>query len=503
MESESSWKKRNVTIILLTCQVIFIVLFAFFGLYNKDADSSYVYNTNETDLASLECNVTEADYGYNLPQYYPMFQDVHVMIFVGFGFLMTFLKKYGFSSIGINFVLAAFVLQWALVVRGFLEHFGPTPTYITGLISPKEFTIGIDDMINADFAAGSVLISMGALLGKLSPEQYIVMGFFEVVIYAANEYILTNILYITDAGGSIIIHTFGAYFGLTVATVIHHHHHVGHGHEGTLYHSDLFSMIGTVFLWMFWPSFNGALSPTDEQYRAVINTYISLAACCVVTFAISSLVSKEGKFEMVHIQNASLAGGVAMGTSANLMVTPYGSAIIGSLAAILSVMGYKYITPFLSNKLHIHDTCGVNNLHGMPGILAALIGALISGLADFSTYGFSLYCIFPAMSTSQGSRSALTQAGFQVAGLATALAMAIVGGIIVGLILRLPIWTQLRGDSLFSDEDFWEIPPELHSKHLLEAHNRHAVETDLIPPTSHHMPKHDKGVVLIVNEKND
>lgn len=46
----------------------------------------------------------------------------------------------------------------------------------------------------------------------------------------------------------------------------------------------------------------------------------------------------------MHIQNASLAGGVAMGTSANLMVTPYGSAIIGSLAAILSVLGYKYIT---------------------------------------------------------------------------------------------------------------------------------------------------------------
>lgn len=54
---------------------------------------------------------------------------------------------------------------------------------------------------------------------------------------------------------------------------------------------------------MFWPSFNGALSPTDEQYRAVINTYISLAACCVVTFAISALVSKEGKFEMVCIDD--------------------------------------------------------------------------------------------------------------------------------------------------------------------------------------------------------
>lgn len=72
---------------------------------------------------------------------------------------------------------------------------------------------------------------------------------------------------------------------------------------------------------------------------------------------------------------------------------------------------------------------------------------------------FSLYCIFPARSFSNGYRNAGTQAAFQIAGLATALGMAIVGGIIVGLILRLPIWTQLRGDSLYNDEDFWEVPP--------------------------------------------
>ncbi len=43
------------------------------------------------------------------------------MIFVGFGYLMTFLKRYGYSSVGINFILAAFVIQWATLVRGFFE----------------------------------------------------------------------------------------------------------------------------------------------------------------------------------------------------------------------------------------------------------------------------------------------------------------------------------------------------------------------------------------------
>ena len=43
------------------------------------------------------------------------------MIFVGFGFLMTFLKKYGFSSIGFNFLIAAFVLEYSLLVIGWFS----------------------------------------------------------------------------------------------------------------------------------------------------------------------------------------------------------------------------------------------------------------------------------------------------------------------------------------------------------------------------------------------
>ena len=50
-----------------------------------------------------------------------VFQDVHVMIFVGFGFLMTFLRRYGFGAVGLNMLLAAYVLQWATLVHAFFE----------------------------------------------------------------------------------------------------------------------------------------------------------------------------------------------------------------------------------------------------------------------------------------------------------------------------------------------------------------------------------------------
>ena len=51
-----------------------------------------------------------------------LLKDTHVMIVVGFGFLMTFLKRYGFSSLGFNFLFTGFTIQWGILVCGFFHH---------------------------------------------------------------------------------------------------------------------------------------------------------------------------------------------------------------------------------------------------------------------------------------------------------------------------------------------------------------------------------------------
>jgi len=48
-----------------------------------------------------------------------VFQDVHVMMLIGFGFLMTFLQRHGYGSIGFNFLLTCFVIEWSILVNGF------------------------------------------------------------------------------------------------------------------------------------------------------------------------------------------------------------------------------------------------------------------------------------------------------------------------------------------------------------------------------------------------
>ena len=73
---------------------------------------------------------------------------------------------------------------------------------------------------------------------------------------------------------------------------------------------------------------------------------------------------------MVDIQNATLSGGVAVGAIADLMIQPYGAFLAGTFTGLVSCWGYRIAQPFLSRKFGLHDTCGVHNLHGLPGVLA-------------------------------------------------------------------------------------------------------------------------------------
>lgn len=47
---------------------------------------------------------------------------------------------------------------------------------------------------------------------------------------------------------------------------------------------------------------------------------------------------------MVHVQNSTLAGGVAVGSVCNLLIGPHGAVLIGIVAGTISVLGYRYLS---------------------------------------------------------------------------------------------------------------------------------------------------------------
>eukprot|EP01114_Cavostelium_apophysatum_P008484 TRINITY_DN2100_c0_g1_i3.p1 TRINITY_DN2100_c0_g1~~TRINITY_DN2100_c0_g1_i3.p1 ORF type:complete len:515 (+),score=113.67 TRINITY_DN2100_c0_g1_i3:165-1709(+) len=375
-------------------------------------------------------------------------RDVNVMIFFGFGFLMTFMRRYAYSAIGYTLLISALVAQWSVPLGGFFK------TVAQDEVIFSTIPVGVLDMLDGLFCAGAVMISYGAILGKVTPSQMLILGFVEPIFYWLNLYVTLFLLKAIDVGGGMTIHTFGAYFGLSVCWFLTSHQTRTHKDNTSAYNSDIFSLAGTLFLWIMWPSFNAAIArPGHAETRAIVNTFISICSSTMATYLLSRLTG-ENKFDIVHIQNSTLAGGVIMGVAADLHVTPVGAIICGFVVGIISVLGYKYLTPFLSRKFNIQDICGINNLHGMPGICSCIVGIFVTLAAknNKELYGDEYSDYFP-----QGDH----QAGYQAAGLFITIGIAILGGSFTGLLMARGwrLGGLVKAD-FFNDRTFWHLPTD-------------------------------------------
>lgn len=380
---------------------------------------------------------------------YAQYQDVHVMIFVGFGFLMCFLHKCGFTATGHAFLVAVVAVLWGLLNHGFWAR-------VIGGDAWSRIELDVSKLIMGDFAAGAVLISFGTMIGRISADQLLLMCIIEIIFYSINEAILVKKFAVADIGGTMIIHCFGAYFGLACSWG---HNISSDVRKKSTYNNksapitDTMAMVGTLFLFCFWPSFNSALAglgSADVQQRTVVNTLLCICCSTLVSFLVCRYVY-EGKFRMVEIQNSTIAGGVAIGACADMITTPAGAMTIGVLGGAVSVLGYRYLQPFLEEKINLRDTCGVHNLHGMPSILGAIAAVIVAANAERSAYGDTMTETFAAREMDGGVelRSARGQAAYQLASLGTTLGIALTTGLATGCLLNgLPMLDYFYQDSL-------------------------------------------------------
>jgi len=186
---------------------------------------------------------------------------------------------------------------------------------------------------------------------------------------------------------------------------------------------------------------------------------MALSASGLTAFATSTLF--RGKFSMEDIQNATLAGGVAVGSSSDLIIKPYNAFFIGILAGFISTLGFAKLKKFLYDKIGLHDTCGIHNLHGMPGLLGGIVSAMSTAAVNDNNYSGSftlnnnqtisnLIEIFPK----RANRSALQQGMYQFIAVAITLIIAIVSGLIVGKILNSSYFD--KQEYLFDDSQYFE-----------------------------------------------
>ncbi|NXW79997.1 RHBGB protein, partial [Hirundo rustica] len=393
-------------------QILNILLFAVFVRYSPESGPGQC-------PPQLNCSRRNQDSASQQRR----FQDVHIQVLLSFGLLVAFLSRYGPGSAAVSILIVAFAIQWAVLIQGFLNFFLNGKIYV-----------GARSMVSADFCTAAVLISTGAVLGRLNPVQTLLLALLGVTLCTLNEYILLSLMGVSDGGGSLTVHTFGAYFGLMVSRVLYQPHKGKRKREEQQdvgHQTDVFAVVGTVYLWIFWPSFTSATTVHDNAENwAVVNTYFSLVASTVATFILSPVLYGESTPRMVQIQDATLAGMAVMGMAGEMLVTPFGALIAGFLVGLISPLGFRFFTPVLHSKLKIQDTCGVHNVHGLPGILGALLGTLLTLMATADTYGDRLELVFPLVA--RGSRTVTDQAFIQLSALPLTLLLAALGGCLTG-----------------------------------------------------------------------
>lgn len=418
---------------------------------------------------------TDANFNAETHPVHPMygyFRDVNIMIFFGFGFLMTFLHRHGLSAIGYCLVLSAITVECSLIAEYSMME-GIHKQRING-----RYPLSIESCLNGLFCAAAVMISYGAVIGKVSPCQLLVMTVVEVWCFWANFRTCITELEAHDVGGGMTIHTFGAYFGLAAAWVVTTYTpgSVHNDEEKSIYTSDIFSLAGTVFLWVLWPSFQSAVAGDEQrQLIAIIQTFLSLCSS-TMAFAVFSRLINNNKFDVVHMQNATLAGGVAMGVAGDMDLGVYGAMLGGFSAGMVSCLGYTYIMHTIADKFNIHDTCGVNNLHGMPGIVSGIIGCIACAMHDNEPNPNDA----AEMAAARAGGHRFNFGGFygvdgtdQVAALFTTLGISIGGGLIAGVLMTVPMkmlgLAPLPSTELFNDRLYFGMAADYQKASATEA----------------------------------
>ncbi|NWV45769.1 RHBGB protein, partial [Daphoenositta chrysoptera] len=418
-------------------QILNILLFAVFARYSPESSPGRC-------PPQLDCSRRNQDSGFQQPR----FRDVHTQVLLSFGLLLAFLGRCGPGSAAISILIVAFAIQWAVLVQGFFNF----------LLNGKIY-VGAQSMVSADSCTAAVLISTGAVLGRVNPVQMLLLALLEVTVCSLNEYLLLSLMGVSDSGRSLTVHTFGAYFGLMVSRVLYQPQKDKRKREerqDTGLQADVFAVLGTIYLWIFWPSFTSATTvPDNAENWAVLNTYFSLVASIIATFILSPVLYEESTPRMVQIQDATLAGMAVMGMAGEMLVTPFGALIAGFLAGLITPLGFRFFTPALQSGLKIQDTCGVHNIHGLPGILGALMGTLLTLLATADTFGDRLELVFPLMA--QGSRTVTDQAFIQLSALPVTLLLAALGGCITGAVLKTKVLRSPPDAQYLENTVLWEV----------------------------------------------
>jgi Amt family ammonium transporter len=143
-------------------------------------------------------------------------------------------------------------------------------------------------------------------------------------------------------------------------------------------HSMVMTMIGASMLWVGWFGFNvgSNLEANGGATLAMINTFIATAAATVTWAILESML--RGKASMLGAASGMVTGLVAV-TPACGTIGPMGAILLG----VLATFGSYFFVTVVKHKLKYDDSLDVFGIHGVAGI----IGAVLTGVFSAAAFG--------------------------------------------------------------------------------------------------------------------
>ena len=399
--------------------------------YNKDKEniiSDNIYNETEKEIST----------------YYGLFRDINIMAFIGFSMLHTLTHGNAWTSIAFDILSIVISFQISLFFNLIFENAFKE--------SWKSGILNFDTFIKAIFNSCAILVSLGAVHGKISHVQYLVLIISETILSSLNFKLCDVKLKIIDTGGGLYIHTFGALFGLAIYIVLFRSKKkrarlTAYNRSNiTNYLSNITCFIGVLFLLNYFPSFNAGLALSDDgRYRAVINTYFSIIGSTVMTFIVTGFIY-NGKFTFKHILFGSFSGGIIISTFCSVCVDHWAAILIGMLCGLICVLLLEYLNKVFA-EFGYYDIYNIIVVHCIPGILGAFISSMVISGLDRRVDNYYNVLL------KDMDRDNHAQAGIQVAAIFITCAISFVGGITVGFLIKVSRCGKIR--EYFDDNEFF------------------------------------------------
>jgi len=183
-----------------------------------------------------------------------------------------------------------------------------------------------------------------------------------------------------DFAGSAVVHSVGGFVALAAIVVIGPRlGRFSRKRTGINGHNLVYATLGVLFLWFGWFGFNAGSTLELSNSIPLILVNTNLAAIWGGLIGLAAGWCIERRAVVSHALNGVIAGLVAITASCHIM-TPFASALIGSIAALVCIAG-----GYLLVRMKIDDAIGAFPAHGLAGVWGILAVAILGDPDAFGT----------------------------------------------------------------------------------------------------------------------